>query len=67
VNGLLTNLLLNRMGTQPGLTRVDTTTVRIDLAEMVAVAAADRQPSPRLVGRLLDVQITPEHAVFILG
>jgi hypothetical protein len=67
VNGLLTNLLLNRMGTQPGLTRVDATTVRIDLVEMVAIAAADRQPRPRLVGRLLDVQITPEHAVFILG
>lgn len=67
VNGLLANLLLNRMGAQPGLSRVDGTTVRIDLAEVVASATADRRPRPRLVGHLLDVQITPEQAVFILG
>lgn len=67
VNGLLTNLLLNRMGTLPGLSRVDGTTVRIDLAESVVSATADLRPRPRLVGQLLDVQITPEEMVFILG
>ncbi len=67
VNGLLTNLLLNGMGTRPGLSRVDDTTVRIDLAEAVEAAVGDRQPRPRLVGRLQDVQITADEAVFVLG
>ena len=67
VNGLLINLLLSRMGAQPGLSRVDGTTVRIDPTEVVASAMAARLPRPRLVGRLLDVQITPEQADFVLG
>ena len=67
VNGLLTNLMLNRMGARPGLSRVDATTVRIDLAEVVAIATADRQSRLRLAASLVEVQITPEQAVFVLG
>jgi hypothetical protein len=66
VNKILVNLVLNGMGARPGLSRVDATSVRIDPAEAVAAAVADRRPRPRMVGRLLDVQISPEQAVFVL-
>jgi hypothetical protein len=67
VNGLLTNVLLNRMGERPGFSKIDAATVRIELAEVVAVATADRKPRPRWEGRLQDVKITPQEAVFLLG
>ena len=50
VNGMLTNLLLNRMGERPGLSRVDATTVRIELAEVVANATKDRQAQAATCG-----------------
>jgi len=67
VNGLLTNLILDGMGARPGLTRVDASTVRIDLGEVVASATAEQRPRPRLVGRLMEMRITPEQAVAVLG
>lgn len=67
VNGILTTLVLNGLATQPGISRVDAVTVRLDPAMVVAEATSERTPTVRLGCGLREVQIEPEQAVIVLG